>query len=222
MSRLEKIVKDVVEGYRIVFFVMSVMILSLQGSLLSALLTVPILGFVYIIGLWLIAKVLVVALPIDILEQEYIEPRLEKLIEKLNRGEISADDPHLANEMATLELLKGSRIQEINRRLDAGELEADTPELEAEMIAAGLKPLAVVVEHGPVLGKQFDVQFYDYVMAREGINGEVHRYDYIGPTHFDEDGTITNVPSNENLYISIDGNLYEHVLEVAAESADPV
>lgn len=106
------------------------------------------------------------------------------------------------------EELRNKRIAEINRKLDAGELQAESPELEAEMVKAGLKPLNIIVEKGPVFGRQFDVDLHEWIDAKEGLNGSINRYSYIGQAKFEPDGTVIT-PNDDSLFLVLDGVLYE-------------
>lgn len=101
------------------------------------------------------------------------------------------------------------RILEINKRLEDGTLEAGSEELEKMMKHAGLRPLSIITVHGPVFGKHADTDLHEWVDAKEGSEGEVLRYAYVGQAEFDQDGTV-NTPSEENDYIVLNGYLYEH------------
>lgn len=110
--------------------------------------------------------------------------------------------------------IQSRRIATLNRRLEAGELEADSQELEDEMVKAGLEPLGVVVGKGPVFGKHFGEDLYEWIEARKGRQGTVNRYLYVGQAQFDNDGTVHVSDRKPNSdYIVLDGVLYEYVVE---------
>lgn len=101
---------------------------------------------------------------------------------------------------------KEDLIAEINSKLDSGELQAGSDELNEAMKNAGLKPLAVIHEKGPVFGRQFDRDLYEYVDAVE--DGKIRRYTYVSQATLDKNGVV-QVPSNSN-FLVLDGSLYEY------------
>ena len=177
MTKLDEVVSKVVETYRSVFLVTSIIAFVLtvfQQNWLGLLVLGPILAVSYFLGLhfvgWLLSKII---------------------------------DPSVM-----VEELRARRIAEINRKLDAGELQAESPELEAEMVKAGLKPLNIIVARGPVFGKQFGADLLEWVDAKEGLNGQVNRYVYVGQAEFEPDGTVIT-PNDDSLFLVLDGVLYE-------------
>lgn len=111
-----------------------------------------------------------------------------------------------------IEELRTKRINEINRRLDEGTLEAGSEELETLMTKAGLEPLHVITGYGPVFGKQFDANLYEWLTAKKGREGEDLRYVYVGAAQFDSDGCV-ETPNDEGVFLVLDGFLYEHTPE---------
>lgn len=103
--------------------------------------------------------------------------------------------------------LQSRRIAEINERLQNGTLEAGSEELETMMKLAGLEPLSVVQARGPVFGKQFDAELYEWIEAKKGREGEVLRYTYVGEAHFDEDG-CAQATDDSGEFIVLDGFMY--------------
>ena len=177
MTKLDEVVLKVVETYRSVFLVTSIVafvLTVLQQNWIGLIVLGPLLAISYFVGLYLVGWL------------------LSKMI-----------DPSVM-----LEELRAKRIAEINRKLDAGELQAESPELEAEMVKAGLKPLNIIVQRGPVFGKQFGAELLEWVDAKEGLNGQVNRYVYVGQAQFEPDGTVIT-PNDESLFLVLDGVLYE-------------
>lgn len=111
-----------------------------------------------------------------------------------------------------IEELRTKRINEINARLDDGTLEAGSEELETLMTKAGLEPLHVISGYGPVFGKQFDAEMYEWLDAKKGREGDVLRYVYVGTAQFDSDGCV-ETPNDEGVFLVLDGFLYEHTPE---------
>lgn len=111
------------------------------------------------------------------------------------------------------EEFQAKRIQIINEKLESGELTVDDPALAVEMEKAGLRPLSVITEKGPIFGRQFDADLHEWIDAKEGKHGE-GRYVYKGKAEFEADGTVS-IPdqSSKNLYLVLDGILYERVVE---------
>lgn len=105
------------------------------------------------------------------------------------------------------------RIAILNQKLESGELTVDDPNLVSEMVRAGLRPLSVITEKGPVFGRQFDADLHEWIDAKEGDAG-TGRYVYKGKAFFEADGTVSIPDQNEkNLYLVLDGILYERVVE---------
>lgn len=113
---------------------------------------------------------------------------------------------HLKNHPA---LLRAHQIQILNEKLGTGELQAGTPELDEQMQLAGLKPMSVITETGPVFGKLGDTSLHEWVEAKEGSAGTPMKYAYVGQARFDEDGTIVNELNGESQYLVLNGILYE-------------
>ncbi len=114
------------------------------------------------------------------------------------------------------EEFQAKRIQIINEKLESGELTVDDPNLAVEMEKAGLRPLSVITEKGPIFGRQFDANLHEWIDAKEGKYGE-GRYVYKGKAMFEADGTVSIPDQNmKSLYLVLDGILYERVLEEAA------
>jgi hypothetical protein len=111
-----------------------------------------------------------------------------------------------------IEELRTQRIKEINKRLDEGSLEAGSEELETLMTKAGLEPLHVIVDRGPVFGRQFDAEMYEWLDAKKGREGDLLRYVFVGQAQFDHDGCV-ETPNNEGVFLVLDGFLYEHTPE---------
>ena len=116
-----------------------------------------------------------------------------------------------------VQAFQAKKVQEINARLADGMLEAGSPELEALMKEAGLNPLSVVESFGPVFGRMGDVELYEWIDAKQGSAGETKRYTYVKQAHFDADGTAI-VPNENNLFIVVDGFLYEHIVSDEPEA----
>lgn len=115
-----------------------------------------------------------------------------------------------------IEEIQSERIKAINEGLENGSIEAGSPELERLMKEAGLRPLSVLESFGPVFGRHWDAELYEYIDAKQGSAGETKRYTYVAKAQFDHDGTV--VTPDENLYIVVDGHLYEHVLAKTGET----
>jgi hypothetical protein len=111
-----------------------------------------------------------------------------------------------------IEELRTKRINEINARLDDGTLEAGSEELETLMTKAGLEPLHVISAYGPVFGKQFDAEMYEWLDAKKGREGDLLRYTFVGTAQFDSDGCV-ETPNDEGVFLVLDGFLYEHTPE---------
>jgi hypothetical protein len=111
-----------------------------------------------------------------------------------------------------IEELRTQRINDINRRLDEGTLEAGSEELETLMTKAGLEPLHVISGYGPVFGRQFDAEMYEWLDAKKGREGDLLRYVYVGQAQFDSDGCV-ETPNDEGVFLVLDGFLYEHTPE---------
>jgi len=114
--------------------------------------------------------------------------------------------------------LQSRRIAEINSRLQDGSLEAGSEELETMMKHAGLEPLSVVGARGPVFGKQFDAELYEWIEAKKGREGEVLRYTYIGEAQFDEDGCV-QATDDSGEFIVLDGFMYRAEPKTSSPSA---
>lgn len=111
-----------------------------------------------------------------------------------------------------IEELRTKRINEINARLDDGTLEAGSEELETMMTKAGLAPLHVISGYGPVFGKQFDAEMYEWLEAKKGREGDLLQYKFVGAAQFDSDGCV-ETPNDEGVFLVLDGFLYEHTPE---------
>jgi hypothetical protein len=111
-----------------------------------------------------------------------------------------------------IEELRTQRINDINRRLDEGTLEAGSEELETLMTKAGLEPLHVIVDRGPIFGRQFDAEMYEWLDAKKGREGTLLRYVFVGQARFDSDGCV-ETPNNTGVFLVLDGFLYEHTPE---------
>lgn len=109
--------------------------------------------------------------------------------------------------------LHGMKIREINERLADGTLTAGTKELDELMIAAGLQPLMSIESFGPPVGKLGEVPLYDWLEMKRGADGEPQRYSFIGQAQYDADG-VMRVPNENDLYLVLDGVLYEHKVSV--------
>jgi hypothetical protein len=116
--------------------------------------------------------------------------------------------------------IQAERLQEINDRLKAGTLEADTEEFESLMSDVGLEIPPTVVEYGPVFGKQFDHELHEFILARKGLKGEVHRFEYLGQAQYENGAILTPLGDGEAEYIIVDESLYERKL--SAEPRNPV
>lgn len=112
-----------------------------------------------------------------------------------------------------LEEFRAKRIQVLNKKLEDGEIDVDDPHLADEMKKAGLRPLSVITEKGPVFGRQFDANLHEWIDAKEGDAG-VGRYTYKGKAFFEPDGTVSIPDMNtKNLFLVLDGILYERTVE---------
>ena len=182
MTRLDMLVEQVVEGYRTIFKIMSIIAVLLtvyQQNWWGLIALGPILIVCYFGGLWLTGQVLSMIVPKDLLREEFQAKRIQILNEKLERGEITVDDPQLA----------------------------------IEMQKAGLRPLSVITEKGPIFGRQYDANLHEWIDAKEGDAG-LGRYVYKGKAEFEGDGTVSITDQNmKNLYLVLDGILYERVME---------
>ena len=108
-----------------------------------------------------------------------------------------------------IEELRTKRINDINRRLDDGTLEAGSEELETLMTKAGLGPLHVITAYGPVFGRQFDAELFEWLDAKKGREGDLLRYVFVGQAQFDSDGCV-ETPNDTGVFLVLDGFLYEH------------
>ena len=182
MTRLDTLVGRVVEGYRSVFMVTSVIAIVMtvaQQNWIGLIALIPMLIVGYFAGLWVTGQVLSIFISKDLLRDEFQTRRIQVLNEKLESGELTADDPRLAE----------------------------------EMVRAGLRPLSLITEKGPIFGRQYDADLHEWIDAKEGDAG-VGRYVYKGRAIFDTDGTVS-IPDQDikNLYLVLDGVLYERVME---------
>ena len=109
--------------------------------------------------------------------------------------------------------LQIERIRILNEKIESGELTVDDPQLAIDMKQAGLRPLSVITEKGPIFGRQFDANLYEWIDAKEGDH-EVGRYVHVGKAEFEEDGTVfINNQNSKSLYLVLDGILYERTME---------
>lgn len=113
------------------------------------------------------------------------------------------------SEDEVISVVQRYKIQSINERLADGTLEPGSNELEALMAEAGLEPLTVIVQLGPIFGHLGDVSLHDWIDAKKGSDGETLRYEYVGKAVFEVDGTV-QVTDEKFSYIVIDGILYRH------------
>ena len=184
MTRLDALIERVVEGYRSVFMVTSVVAIVLtvaQQNWLGLIFLIPILIGSYFIGLWLTGQILAMFIDRDLLRDG----------------------------------IQINRIQILNEKLESGELTVDDPKLAKEMKRAGLRPLSLITEKGPIFGRQFDANLHEWIDAKEG-DADVGRYVYKGQAEFDTDGTVfIQDQSEKSLYLVLDGILYERVMETS-------
>lgn len=108
-----------------------------------------------------------------------------------------------------IEEIKNQKIININERLSSGTLEPGE-ELDDLLKDAGLRALTQVCTFGPVIGKYNDLEFFEWIGAKEGYDGEIKKYNYIGKCETDSAGNL-KTPSAENFYILYDDILYEHI-----------
>ncbi len=78
--------------------------------------------------------------------------------------------------------------------------------------------MSIITERGPVLGRQFDAEFYEWVEAKEGLKGSAERYNYVGQAEIDEDGMVVLENDDESKkHLVLDGVLYESTARSAEE-----
>lgn len=184
MTSLDILVSQVVDSYRSVFKIISIIAIAFfvyQQNWLGLILLGPLLISLYFSGLWLTGQILSLVVSKDLLLNEFQSNLIQTLNDKLKSGEMSIDDPEFAKEMER----------------------------------AGLRPLSVIVEKGPIFGRQHDANLHEWIDAKEGDAG-VGRYLYQGQASFDVDGTvfIQNQDTN-NLFLVLDGFLYERVMKAS-------
>jgi hypothetical protein len=103
--------------------------------------------------------------------------------------------------------LQAKKINDINSRLSSGDLKPGK-ELDDLMRASGLRPMAVIVQKGPIIGRFADSDMHEWIEATEGHDGELSRYELIGKAEFAENGAVVT-PSMYHLYVVLEGILYE-------------
>ena len=108
-----------------------------------------------------------------------------------------------------MEEIQNQKITEINERLNSGDLEPGA-ELDQLLKEAGLKALTTVCEYGPVLGKLEGFDFFEWIAAKEGQDGEIKKFNFVGKCETDGGGNF-KTPSSTNFYIVYDNILYEHI-----------
>lgn len=99
---------------------------------------------------------------------------------------------------------RAAKLRQLNQRLDEGLQHGE--ELDRLMEEAGLEPLHVQVDQGPVIGKLGDVELYEWVDATQGSD-EVLRYEYVGRGRIDENRCLI-VPNDGRKYLCFNGILY--------------
>jgi hypothetical protein len=75
--------------------------------------------------------------------------------------------------------LQHDRVVELIEKLRTGELKAETKEFDDAMRHAGLEPLAVPKEFGPIFGKRGDDELYEWIDGTLGIDGPLERYFFV-------------------------------------------
>lgn len=117
--------------------------------------------------------------------------------------------------------LRIDRIAEINRKLLSGELEPGSRELDTEMKAAGLEPLSIAVEYGPVFGKLGDAEMHEWIDGKKGLDGEIRRYFFVERASYGPTGLILvdSFATNEDQMV-VDDFLYQTRSEPKNDSTD--
>lgn len=64
-------------------------------------------------------------------------------------------------------------------------------ELDEGLLELGYMPRTHIIEEGPIIGRFDDRPIYDWVRAKVGAKGEVHRYDFLRRATLDENKVAT-------------------------------